>query len=1618
MTDRISNTKEDIIDKIIEHINKKLAPEQALLVSAFCRQFYSTVAVDDLNERNIADLYGAVLSHWHFIYQRHPGESKLRVYNPNFEQNGWQSTHTIVELSQEDMPFLVDSIRMAINDKGYYAHLMIHIGGLKFKRNAEHQIIEVLSSEDTFDGPLEAFIYIEIDKESDPLHLDQLYTNIEKSLVDVRVAVEDWQAMRKKVEEAIEELEKAPPPLEAAEIAEAKDFLRWINDDHFTFLGCRDYELVGEGEEKALKIVDGSGLGVLREDRADKKLRLFSSLPPAARQLAMSSEALVISKTNTKSVIHRPAYTDYIGVKRFNKEGVLTGERRFIGLYTSTAYHSNPRHIPYLRHKVAIVLAMSRLPPKGHAGKDLLNILETLPRDDLFQATADELYTLAMGILHLQERQRIRLFVRKDIYGRYLSCLVYLPRERINTDLRQAMQEVLDKTFNAVETTFTTLFTESVLARVHYLIRVDPNKPLEYDIKELEAKLIEVGRSWQDELSQNLTDFYGEEKGNHLTQKYVKAFPAGYKDDFLPRTAVYDIEHIENLSHDNPLGLSFYRPVDEPEGILRFKLFQLYHPIPLSDVLPILENMGVRVIGERPHEIIFRDHTSVWINDFGMIPAQNINFEVEAVKDIFQEAFRVVWHGEAENDSFNRLVLSAQLHWRQITVIRTYAKYLKQIGFTFSQSYIEQTFANHPTIAKNLIDFFQLKLDPEHQPKSEAAIAEIVTKIEQQLDSVASLDEDRILRTYLELIKATLRTNYYQLSESGEPKRYLAIKLNPNSISDLPLPRPMFEVFVYSSRFEAVHLRSSKVARGGIRWSDRREDFRTEILGLMKAQKVKNAVIVPSGAKGGFVPKSLPTDGSREALMEEVVNCYKTFIRGLLDITDNLIGGVVVPPSKVVRYDDDDPYLVVAADKGTATFSDIANQISAEYGFWLGDAFASGGSAGYDHKKMGITAKGAWESVKRHFRELDFDVQSSDFTVMGIGDMSGDVFGNGMLLSRHIKLVGAFNHMHIFLDPSPDPETSFQERNRLFNLPRSGWEDYNADIISKGGGIYKRSAKSIKLSSEVQQLLNINKDQATPNEVIHALLKAKVDLLWNGGIGTYVKATHETSSDVGDRTNDAVRVNGSELQCRVIGEGGNLGLTQLGRVEYELNGGIVYTDFIDNSGGVDCSDHEVNIKILLNEVVASGDMTEKQRNTLLADMTDEVAELVLRNNYLQTQAISTASEFATKYTELYRSYIVELESLGKIDRTLEFLPDDKAFSERIASGKSLTHPELAILFAYTKSILKEEILNSDAPEDPHLGPMLESAFPKRLAQQFRPQMEKHSLRREIIATQLSNAMINELGITFAYRLIDETGAQTSAIVKAYSAARQVFDLPSIYAQIESLDLKVPSKIQFKMMTEIARLIRRATRWLLRHRRVHLDIASTVEQFAAGIADLRNELFNFIPEKVRENLESSMQTYLEAGVPEAIVKRIVSTSILYAGLDIIDAAKRHDFNLYDMAKIYFSLNDCLDLGWFRDQVSDFPVVTQWEALAREAIRDDLDTQQRDLSISILQHHIEIKDIGPRIEFWMDHHRALIDRWQKMLADLKSSGSYNFTKFFVAVRELLDLTQTSIHSARMK
>ncbi|WP_028835180.1 MULTISPECIES: NAD-glutamate dehydrogenase [unclassified Pseudoalteromonas] len=1603
-----------ILDNVCKLIQKKVRADNVLLVEKFAKALYSNMSKEDLANRNDSDLYGAALSLWNSLEKNTSDDAVIRVFNPEVAKDGWQSSHTIVEIIAKDMPFLVDSVRMAMTRENIASHLLLH-SPLKIQRDKNDKIsgLSSLKAEQESTSTKTVF-FIEIDRQTDATVIESFKKELESVLVDVSVAVEDWQPIREKLIAVSKSLPKSHKDKNDNEINETVEFLDWLVKDNFTLMGYRQYELSPVQGDYQLKGKMDTSLGLMKNSDAEHT-RLLSELPEVARQEARSSNLLILTKTNSLSRVHRPAYIDYVGVKRFDDKGNVIGEDRFIGLFSSNFYNNSAADVPVLKSKINRIMDMCDFAKGTHAYKAVLNILETYPRDELVQAREHELLEVAMGVLQIQERDMCRLFVRKDAYGRFLSCMVYVPRERYNTALRRETQAILANAFNSdVKVEFTTYFSESTLARTHYTVRVTDNN-IEYNVKDIENNLIEAARTWEDKLQSALLESAGEARGNELNRKYCNAFARSYKEEVLPSAAVVDIEKLEMLNDDNKLEMLFYRPQEEASSnIVRLSLFHKDEPIHLSDVMPMLENFGLRVVGETPYSVKTSDGGINWIMDFSMLIDSKGMADFDKISARFRAALTSVWANRLENDGFNRLVLMGGLTGREASILRAYAKYMRQIGVTFSQTYIESTFANYPHIAAKIVNLFAKKFSVK-SPASAKTLEKLGLEIYAELENVANLDDDRIIRLYVDMIVATLRTNYFQKDGEGKFKSYISLKIQPSLIPEVPLPVPAFEIFVYSPRVEGVHLRFGKVARGGLRWSDRREDFRTEVLGLVKAQQVKNTVIVPVGSKGGFVCKQLPSE--REAFIKEGQECYKIFIRGLLDITDNIERGEVVPAVDVTRHDEDDAYLVVAADKGTATFSDIANGIAIEYNFWLGDAFASGGSVGYDHKKMGITARGAWESVKRHFREMDINCQTTDFTAVAIGDMAGDVFGNGMLLSKHIRLQVAFNHLHIFVDPNPDAAASYPERERLFNLPRSSWEDYNKELISSGGGVFSRAAKSITLSPEMKKMLGTKKASMTPNELIKASLMMEFDLLWNGGIGTYIKHSKETDADVGDRANDALRINGKDLGAKVFGEGGNLGATQLGRIEFAAKGGRVNTDFIDNVGGVACSDNEVNIKILLNGLVAEGDLTRKQRDELLYSMTDEVSELVLKDCYRQTHTLSITQSKGTSTLKEKIRFIHALEKEGKLDRAIEFIPTDEELAERAAAGRDLTRPELSVLVSYAKMVLKESLVTDEITENPYYRQLLVKSFPRPLREKFNDAMNNHPLRKEIIATKLANNIVNDMGLNFMVRMNEETGANEAEIALCYSIASEIFQMRDTWLSISDLDNKIPSNVQTEMLYQLRRTVRRATRWFLRHRTKAQTIEQSIEAFAPTFADLSENLNKYIVKAESDRIESAREELTQSGVPVEIAQRIVSLSSLFSVMDLTQIAQNSNRKIDMVSHTYFKLGAQMGLHWFLDQITNQPVSNHWQALARASYREELDWQQRTLSEVVLNSFEgDSSDVDGQIEQWMDSQDLLLQRWKQMLTEFKTSQSHDFAKFSVALRELMLLGHNCDTSAK--
>jgi glutamate dehydrogenase len=1647
------NAKQLLLEQVGAALDARLPPKSRDLGRAYLQSYFRRVPLAEMAALNAEVLAAMLESQLRFMATRAPGESLLRVYNPTVAKDGWDSKHTIVEMVNDDKPFLVDSATLALAEMGLDIRLIVH-PVIRVRRGKTGKLLGI-STRDEMDGSAESVMQIQVNRQGSTETLRKIREVLDDTLRDVGLAVRDWHTMVDTARQTGLLMAEWAPKTNSEVMAESQEFMSWLIDNHFIFLGVRDYEVVKSGKNYAQRIIPGSGLGILEEGPGNVTTRPLSDLAEQARTRSVDTP-LIITKTNSRSTVHRVGYMDYIGVLRYDPRGNIIGERRFLGLFTSSAYGLSVMETPLVRGRVNQVVEHLGLTHGSHAYKTLMHILETLPRDELFQASARELEEIAEGVLNLQERRRVRLFIRREQYGRFYSCLVYIPRERFNTENREKIQTILKRALGGKKLDYVVNVSESALARLHVIIRPQPGASPQPDVALLEQKIVDAVHSWSDELTTILVQQQGEEKGLKLADRFCPAFPEAYKEDVSPWVAAFDVDNAAAVDRGEDLRMSLYRPRKVRGGMIRFKLFRKHQPIPLSQVLPMLENLGLGIISERPYELEFADEQRIWIQDFDMAPVVTRELNLETIRSLFQEAFRKAMSGEIDSDKFNQLVIAAELNWRQVKVLRAYCKYLLQIGTPFSQSYMAETLAKFPLVSRILTELFEAMFEPDRETESvhrrqqavrtlkrtmetlltepfsgdellaeyledvykarqksdrEVQVQSLRVAFQRALTSVSSLDEDRILYLFYDIIKATLRTSFFRRDEKGEIGDYISFKIESGKVTDLPLPKPFREIWVYSPRFEGIHLRGGMIARGGLRWSDRREDFRTEVLGLMKAQNVKNTMIVPVGAKGGFVLKRPPTQGGREAIQQEGVHCYKRFINALLDITDNLSEDKVMYPENVVRRDGDDPYLVVAADKGTATFSDIANGISLQRGFWLADAFASGGSVGYDHKAMGITAKGAWEGVKRHFRELGMDIQKQPFTVVGIGDMSGDVFGNGMLLSKKICLRAAFNHLHIFLDPNPDPVTSFTERLRLFRKPRSGWDDYNPLKISAGGGVYSRLDKTIPLSKEVRDWLGVSETQLAPHELIRLLLKAPVDLLWNGGIGTYVKSSKESNADVGDMANNPLRVNGNELQCRVVGEGGNLGCTQRGRIEFAMAGGRINTDFIDNSAGVDTSDHEVNIKILLAQAIRSGKLKEKDRPALLASMTDEVAALVVRSNYLQTQAISMMETLKGPRMGSKQHFVAKMEEQGVLNRQLEFLPDDDQLTERRNRGEGLTRPELSVLLSYSKIVVYQQLLTSDLHEDPYLSRELVRYFPVPLQKRFATVMEEHRLRREIIATQVTNSMVNRMGVSFCLRMQEDTDASPAAVAKAFTIAREIFAARDFWAEVESLDNRVPAELQTQALLVMWNVLRQSTRWVLIRKGGRLDVNGMIERWSPGLKAMEKTILATLAPGEREAMEQEKQARVEAGIPEALAHRIALLPFLLPALDVVETAAQRKLAVQDVALVYFQLGELLQLKWLREQLEALPVKGQWHAHARAILRDELFSRHNHLVECILRDSGRNKD---PVSHWIGKHESRVRPVIHFMNEMKELPEMDYATLSVAVRSLGQMLESGHHA----
>lgn len=1570
MPNSLSITPEQISQ--ISDIATSYVQKDKSLLDHFMQSYYRTLHHETLNEISSIDLAGMALHHFTLLKAYDGNMPQLKIINPNAEEQHFHSSHTVIQMAAYDRPFLVDTLLMSLEERGINVHRTYNTI-ISVKKDDDGNITQIDSAAESATSHM-SLIHCEIAYQ-DNQDIAELQQVLLEKIDTLDTVVGDWQQMHDRLTEIKAELAKKPLPEIFYSQQEIQAFLDWILDDNFIFLGYREYRLEDSSDDLNLYTIGNSGLGLLRGATEDTLSESFSQLPKALKQLLTGPRVLTLSKSSRVSPIHRPVYMDFLGIHKFDDDGNLIGEYRFIGLLTSQAYQLTVNNIPLLREKANKIMAMTVLPRDGHAYHKMTHVINTLPRDDLFQASVEELYPMVTGISQLQDKKSLRLFSRTDHYQRFVSCLVYIPRDKFNTELRIKVQNVLKEAYGGTSSGFTTEFNESDHARVHVHVRTVPGQVKNVITSELEEELTTLMQSWSDHFQQMLLDNVGEQQANALMRRFLPHMPAAYQERFDARTAVEDTKRLErllNLTDDQRMIWHLYQSTGDASNQLHLKLYGHQQPVILSKVLPVLENFGVSVISAQTYEFDLPEEP-IWMQEYELTLEHVDAVDMQIVREQFEESLQQIWAGKVESDPFNELVLITKLDTYEVVILRALSRYMQQAKAPFSSTYIQQTIVKYEAISVSLVNLFDAKMNPKYSEEiRQDKTKQIQEKLTAALVDVDSLDEDRILRWYLDLINAMVRTNYYQVDSEGERKDRLSFKFLAADIPNLPKPKPMFEIFVYSPRVEAVHLRGGKVARGGLRWSDRMEDFRTEVLGLVKAQMVKNAVIVPVGSKGGFIVKTKSMADGRDAFQAEGIACYQTFLRGMLDVTDNIVDGVIVPPANTVRHDEDDPYLVVAADKGTASFSDIANALASEYNFWLDDAFASGGSVGYDHKAMGITARGGWESVKRHFRMLGKDIQNrDDFTVVGIGDMSGDVFGNGMLLSVHTKLVAAFNHLHIFIDPNPDTKASFAERERLFHMPRSTWDDYEKPLISQGGGVFSRTDKTIAITAEMKELFDIDADSLAPNDFISALLSAPVDLLWNGGIGTYVKSVNESHADVGDRANDAVRINGHELRAAVVGEGGNLGFTQQGRIEYAQTGGRIYTDAIDNSGGVNCSDHEVNIKILLGKVVEQGDMTLKQRNELLESMTDTVAELVLRQNYLQPQAIELSHIRADANLSDHQRFIHLLEGEGRLVRAIEYMPSDEEIGKRQKANTGLTNPELAIVMAYGKMWVYDNLLLSDLPDAPYFINELRKYFPDELVGRFFDEMREHRLHREIISTYLTNSVVNRLGIEALFRLYEETGQTLATIIRAYAITREVFDVKSVWQLLESLDNKVDAKVLLKLELRLRDALESGVVWFINAFGQDLQVADMIERFSASVMQLTKS-GGFIEQQFAQYLQDDTAGLSADGLED---NDAALFAILPYHVDALDAAllaEKYERSVDEIASLYFEAYQELQFDWMMDNIATLPQQGYWDRRARHALVNELSRALRLLMNAVLSQ----PNAGQAFSEWKARHETAL------------------------------------------
>ncbi|QGF24638.1 NAD-glutamate dehydrogenase [Raineyella fluvialis] len=1590
-------------------------------VAALLATFWRDLSTETLATLRPEDVLGAALSHRQLAERRRSDETHVRVFTPTVETDGWGTRNTVVQVVIEDMPFLVDSVSAALQDAGASVRFVTH-PQMTVERDDEGHLLAVFPRDpDPRAGVDESWMHFEVPRTTDRRAMHRLEDTVRSTLDDIRSAYQGWPAMRRRAQEVADETAELATS-GRADAHEATALLEWLMADQFVFLG---YTLYRPGTSGDPEEVAEARLGILDHLAGVTELPLDTA---EARE-AWDSALLIVTKANARATVHRRTFMDLVVVKAYDDDGTETGSHRFIGLFTSSAYHESLTQVPYLMDKAEAVLEAAGFPADSHSGKALLNELENYPRDELFRCDVAELARNTLAIVQLREQIRTRLFLSRDPYGRFMSCLVYLPRDRYNTAARLEVSHILKERLDADTVDYTTRASESSLATLHFIVHMAPGRTVpEIDPADLENQIVEATRDWDEDLAAAMIDEFGEGLGDRYTETFRGAFPTAYKEVFPPRVGAADLRELEGIGADE-LRLNLYRTPTSPESERRLKVYSR-GPLSLSAVLPIFTHLGTEVTGERPYVLERSDGVIFHVYDFGLRPLGAATWQGEDTRARFQEAFAAAWEGRTEADELDGLVLLAGLTSRQVVILRAVTAYLRQIGISYSQTYLRSVLLAHPDIAALMIELFRVRFDPDLFPsrsvdaqrrKSEDGI---IARLDELVGAVPSLEEDRILRRYLGVIRGTLRTNYYQRAhesphDASTTQPTVALKLAPATIPGMPEPHPLYEIWVYSPRVEGAHLRFGKVARGGLRWSERREDFRTEILGLVKAQTVKNAVIVPTGAKGGFYPKGLPDPAvDREGWASRGREAYQLFIAALLDLTDNFLDGAAVPPPRVVRHDSDDTYLVVAADKGTARFSDVANAIASTYGYWLDDAFASGGSTGYDHKAMGITAKGAWESVKRHFREMGRDIQHDDFTVVGIGDMSGDVFGNGMLLSPHIRLVAAFDHRDIFVDPDPDPVASLAERRRLFELTPSSWQDYDRALISSGGGVFSRSLKSIEISDPMRSALGLpaGVEQLSPHELIRSVLQAPVDLLWNGGVGTYVKATDESDAEIGDRANDPVRITGRELRVRAVGEGGNLGFSQLGRIEAARRGIHLNTDAIDNSAGVDTSDHEVNLKIPLSGLVQIGELTYKQRNRLLVEMTDEVARLVIEDNYEQNLLLGHSRERSGKRLGAYLRVIHHLEERGLLDRELEFLPADRDLHARERADEGLTSPERAVLLAYVKLALKQDINASGLPDDPWFAHELHQYFPHQILDRFPKIPDTHPLRREIITNVVANSVVNLGGMTFAQRAQEETGATMPEIARAMVLAREVFDIERFMHRVRALDNIVGTDVQARLHRESRRLLDRATRWILLERPATSDVGADIDRYRPAVAAFEQRMDELLHGEERERFATDAAEFTRQGVPEDLARWAVGLLDAFALLDITDLARGAQEDLTDVAELYFSVTEQFDVDELLTTISSLPRDELWDSLARSAVRADVYAAAKALTASVIDTTAGGSEVEQRLRQWIQDNAAAAQRAHRSLLQLKEIPQPGLAPVSVVLRHLRSVSRSGSAGSR--